>query len=293
MLGDVHRGGADHRSALARRAPRRAGAGPRPAAGRARPGRRPPRPARRCAPTARACRRSAWSAPAAAARRGPATSAGAPPAPRGSPSSTTTSCPIPTGTSGSTPTCATCPPTSPAARAGSACRCPRDRRPTDWERGTAGLATSSWITADLAYRRAALAAVGGFDERFPARVPGGLRPRAAGDGHRRPAGPGRSAGSPTRCGPADRWVSLRVQAGNADDVLMRRLHGPRWRERADAPLGRRPRHLAVTAAGLAARRAGRGPPSPRRGARRCRLAGRHRRVRVGPDRARARGTAPR
>ena len=44
---------------------------------------------------------------------------------------------------------------------------PEDRRPTDWERGTAGLATSSWITADLAYRRAALAAVGGFDERFP------------------------------------------------------------------------------------------------------------------------------
>src|SRR3954453_15098669 len=44
---------------------------------------------------------------------------------------------------------------------------PEARRPTDWERGTAGLATSSWITADLAYRRAALAAVGGFDERFP------------------------------------------------------------------------------------------------------------------------------
>src|SRR3954449_717445 len=44
---------------------------------------------------------------------------------------------------------------------------PEDRPPTDWERGTAGLATSSWITADLAYRRSALAAVGGFDERFP------------------------------------------------------------------------------------------------------------------------------
>src|SRR5918993_1443872 len=44
---------------------------------------------------------------------------------------------------------------------------PDDRRPTDWERGTAGLATSSWITADLVYRRSALAAVGGFDERFP------------------------------------------------------------------------------------------------------------------------------
>src|SRR3954451_2197890 len=30
---------------------------------------------------------------------------------------------------------------------------PADRRPTDWERGTAGLGTSSWITADLGYRR--------------------------------------------------------------------------------------------------------------------------------------------
>ena len=44
---------------------------------------------------------------------------------------------------------------------------PPDRRPTDWERGTAGLASARWITADLAYRRNALLAAGGFDERFP------------------------------------------------------------------------------------------------------------------------------
>jgi glycosyltransferase involved in cell wall biosynthesis len=30
---------------------------------------------------------------------------------------------------------------------------PADRRPTDWERGTAGLATALWITADMSYRR--------------------------------------------------------------------------------------------------------------------------------------------
>src|SRR4051812_19130369 len=36
------------------------------------------------------------------------------------------------------------------------------RRPPDGNRGPAGLASSSWITADLAYRRSALAAVGGF-----------------------------------------------------------------------------------------------------------------------------------
>jgi HAD-hyrolase-like/Glycosyl transferase family 2 len=55
---------------------------------------------------------------------------------------------------------------------------PPDRRPTDWERGTAGLAIARWITADMAYRRSALIAVGGFDERFP-RVPRGRRSRAA------------------------------------------------------------------------------------------------------------------
>jgi HAD superfamily hydrolase (TIGR01662 family) len=128
---------------------------------------------------------------------------------------------------------------------------PEDRRPTDWERGTAGLATSAWITADLAYRRAALAAVGGFDERFPRafREDSDLALRVMATGGRLVRGE-RWITHPVR--PVDRWVSVRVQAGNADDVLMRRLHGPGWRERAEAPLGRRPQHLAVTAAGLAA-----------------------------------------
>lgn len=128
---------------------------------------------------------------------------------------------------------------------------PGDRRPTDWERGTAGLATSSWITADLAYRRAALSAVGGFDERFPRafREDSDLALRIMDTGGRLVRGE-RWITHPVR--PADRWVSVRVQAGNADDVLMRRLHGPDWRRRADAALGRRPQHTAVTAAALAA-----------------------------------------
>src|SRR5215210_7575550 len=127
---------------------------------------------------------------------------------------------------------------------------PEPRRPTDWERGTAGLATSSWITADLAYRRAALAAVGGFDERFPRafREDSDLALRVRDTGARLVRGE-RWITHPVR--PADRWISVRVQAGNADDVLMRRLHGPDWRIRADAPLGRRPQHTAVTAAALA------------------------------------------
>src|SRR3954454_23791314 len=128
---------------------------------------------------------------------------------------------------------------------------PGDRRPTDWERGTAGLATSSWITADLAYRRAALAAVGGFDERFPRafREDSDLALRVMDSGSTLTRGK-RWITHPVR--PVDRWVSLRVQAGNADDVLMRRLHGPTWRDRADAAVGRRPRHLAVSAAALGA-----------------------------------------
>ncbi|WP_051683867.1 HAD-IIIA family hydrolase [Blastococcus sp. URHD0036] len=130
---------------------------------------------------------------------------------------------------------------------------PEDRRPTDWERGTAGLATSAWITADLAYRRSALAAVGGFDERFPRafREDSDLALRVMDTGARLVRGE-RWITHPVR--PTDRWVSVRVQAGNADDVLMRRLHGPDWRapHRADAPLGRRPRHLAVTAAAVGA-----------------------------------------
>ncbi|PWR13409.1 transferase [Micromonospora sicca] len=128
---------------------------------------------------------------------------------------------------------------------------PTGRRPTDWERGTAGLAEGHWITADMAYRRTALAAVGGFDERFPRayREDAELahRVRLAGwqlvRGHRRVAHPVR---------PESRWVSLRTQRGNADDALLRRLYGPNWRSDLELPPGRRPRHVAVTAAGALA-----------------------------------------
>jgi glycosyltransferase involved in cell wall biosynthesis len=43
---------------------------------------------------------------------------------------------------------------------------PSSRRPTDWERSTAGLRTARWATADMAYRLSALQGVDGFDERF-------------------------------------------------------------------------------------------------------------------------------
>jgi Glycosyl transferase family 2 len=128
---------------------------------------------------------------------------------------------------------------------------PEDRRPTDWERVTAGLAGARWITADMVYRREALEDVGGFDERFRRafREDADLALRVLDAGWTLETGR-RATTHPVR--PAGRWVSLRAQAGNADDVLMTRLHGPRWWARAEAPRGRLPAHLAVTACAAAA-----------------------------------------
>jgi histidinol-phosphate phosphatase family protein len=124
---------------------------------------------------------------------------------------------------------------------------PTSRPATDWERNVAGLAGARWATADMAYRRSVLAEVGGFDERFPRAYREdadlGLRVTAAGwsivQGRRLAVHPVR---------PAPWSVSIRLQAGNADDALMARLHGRGWRARAGAPSGRRGGHLAVTAA---------------------------------------------
>ena len=128
---------------------------------------------------------------------------------------------------------------------------PEDRRPTDWERVTAGLADARWITADISYRRSALMRVGGFDERFPRafREDADLALRVEADGGRLVVGQ-RWITHPVR--PVDDWVSLRTQAGNADDPLMTRLHGRDWYERAGAIRGRRSRHVATTLAGVAA-----------------------------------------
>ncbi|MFE9249796.1 glycosyltransferase family 2 protein [Streptomyces sp. NPDC007088] len=128
---------------------------------------------------------------------------------------------------------------------------PADRAPTDWERGTAGLEGAAWATADMAYRAEALRQTGGFDERFPRafREDADLALRVLDAGWELCRGTRRTL-HPVR--PADRWVSVRAQRGNADDALMRRLHGPGWWERAGAPRGRLRRHLAVTGAGVLA-----------------------------------------
>jgi histidinol-phosphate phosphatase family protein len=124
---------------------------------------------------------------------------------------------------------------------------PAGRRPTDWERVTAGLASARWATADMAFRRTALVRVGGFDERFGRayREDADLALRLQASGWSLVQG-ARSVDHPVR--PASRWISVRSQAGNADDALMRRLHGSDWRRRAGAPPGRLPRHAATTLA---------------------------------------------
>ena len=162
----------------------------------------------------------------------------------------------------------------PASVAGSQGRLrvplPAGRRPTDWERVTAGLATARWATADMAFRRTALVRVGGFDERFRRayREDADLALRLQAFGWSLAPG-ARTVDHPVR--PASRSVSVRSQAGNADDALMRRLHGSDWRRRAGAPRGRLPRHaataLAATTAlaglvGLAVARSGRRTARP-------------------------------
>jgi histidinol-phosphate phosphatase family protein len=123
---------------------------------------------------------------------------------------------------------------------------PEHRAPTDWERNTAGLAAAQWITADMAYRRSALSAVGGFDERFPRafREDADLALRVVARGGRIERGTRRTI-HPVR--PAGWRVSVDQQRGNADDALMARLHGRHWYERAGAARGARNAHLATTA----------------------------------------------
>ncbi|MCP2263061.1 HAD-IIIA family hydrolase [Promicromonospora thailandica] len=132
---------------------------------------------------------------------------------------------------------------------------PGHRPPTDLERNTAGLERARWATADMAYRRAALQAVHGFDERFPRAYREdadlALRVRAAGWDLERGV---RTVEHPVR--PAGGLASLRAQAGNADDALLRALHGPAWRTRTEAGPGRLPWHVATVAAGLTALGAG-------------------------------------
>jgi histidinol-phosphate phosphatase family protein len=125
---------------------------------------------------------------------------------------------------------------------------PPGRRPADSQRATLGLATARWITADMAYRRAALADAGGFDERFPRayREDSDLALRVMDLGWTLRRGQ-RRVSHPVR--PPSAWASLRAQAGNADDAAMRHQHGAGWQRRAGASAGRRATHVVTCALG--------------------------------------------
>jgi histidinol-phosphate phosphatase family protein len=125
------------------------------------------------------------------------------------------------------------------------------RRATDDERRTQRLADAQWITADMAYRRSVLVAVGGFDERFPRayREDSDLALRITQAGH------GIAHGS-RRCthpvATATLMSSVRAQIGNRDNALMRRKHGRGWRAAIGDGRGRLPAHALTAAAAMTA-----------------------------------------
>jgi histidinol-phosphate phosphatase family protein len=127
---------------------------------------------------------------------------------------------------------------------------PQHRPPTDRERDVAGLAGAQWITADLAYRRSALEAVGGFDERFrhAYREDSDLAVQVTARTGDIVAG-ARSVVHPVA--PASWTTSVRRQRGNHDDALLRRRYGPGWRHLVGAFPTRLRAHAATTACGLA------------------------------------------
>jgi HAD superfamily hydrolase (TIGR01662 family) len=129
---------------------------------------------------------------------------------------------------------------------------PAGRRPTDWERNVKGLDGARWITADFAVKRHVLEQVGGFDERFKRayREDSDLALRLIGAGYRIDSGMRRVT---HEIRSADRWISVRLQAGNADDALMDALHGDHWRSRIGIPSGGYAKYpLIVGSAALAA-----------------------------------------
>jgi HAD superfamily hydrolase (TIGR01662 family) len=130
---------------------------------------------------------------------------------------------------------------------------PPDRRPTDDERRTLRLADAQWITADMAYRRSALVACGGFDERFPRayREDADIGLRMTRTGGAIVSGT-REAEHPVAVQRPSVASSVRAQRGNRDDALMRRKHGPRWRVAIGERRGRLPLHVLTTAMALLA-----------------------------------------
>lgn len=125
------------------------------------------------------------------------------------------------------------------------------RRATDDERRTQRLAEAKWITADMAFRRDVLVAVGGFDERFPRayREDSDIALRITQDGNTIVRG-ARRCTHPVAT--ATLMSSVRAQIGNRDNALLRRKFGRRWRSEIGEGRGRLPVHSGATAAAVVA-----------------------------------------
>jgi GT2 family glycosyltransferase len=108
---------------------------------------------------------------------------------------------------------------------------PLPPRPTDYERDAAGLTRSEFVTANCFCRRAALAAVGGFDERFRAawREDSDLHFRLLDRGEPIVAAPDALVIHPVR--PAAWGVSLRQQRKSQYNALLFRKHPIHYRQR--------------------------------------------------------------
>ncbi|MCG5431677.1 HAD-IIIA family hydrolase [Mycobacterium sp. MYCO198283] len=129
---------------------------------------------------------------------------------------------------------------------------PAGRAATDDERRTLRLETARWITADMAYRRSALVACGGFDERFPRayREDSDIALRVTRAGGRIVGGSRGCTHPVAAAAPTSVLGSVRAQRGNADDALLRRKFGPGWRDAIGEGRGRIRLHAATTAVAL-------------------------------------------
>ncbi|OBI74870.1 HAD-IIIA family hydrolase [Mycobacterium sp. E740] len=125
------------------------------------------------------------------------------------------------------------------------------RKATDDERRTQRLADAQWITADMAFRRDVLVAVGGFDERFPRAY------REDSDIALRITQAGNKIVRSTRwcthpVAKATLMSSVRAQIGNRDNALLRRKYGRKWRAAIGEGRGRLPAHSLTAAAAVVA-----------------------------------------
>lgn len=108
---------------------------------------------------------------------------------------------------------------------------PADDPPTDFQRNVKQLESSEFLTCNAFYRRSALEAVGGFDERFlvPFREDSDLQYRVEALGGRMLHEPAAVVVHPAPPGPFA--VSLRLQRYSMFNALMYRKHPRLYRER--------------------------------------------------------------